>query len=111
MIVAEITTDSPGREAVVGLLGLCALIGFAVWALFRWLQRDPSTPEPWGAEVAAELAKEEAVPLCHRCLVPHDSLKDFCSNCGAAVGQYTNWLPYPYLFSIGHTLRIGTSGD
>jgi hypothetical protein len=36
---------------------------------------------------------------------------DFCSACGAAVGRYTNWLPYPYLFSVGHVLRIGTSGD
>jgi hypothetical protein len=27
------------------------------------------------------------------------------------VGQYTNWLPFPYLFSVGHALRIGTSGE
>jgi hypothetical protein len=61
--------------------------------------------------VAEDVEKDEAMPLCHRCLSPHDPLRNFCAQCGAPVGEYTNWLPYPYLFSIGHTMRIGTAGE
>jgi RNA polymerase subunit RPABC4/transcription elongation factor Spt4 len=72
--------------------------------------KQPMHPDPWDQKIAAEIGREEATPLCHRCLTAHDSATDFCPACGAAVGQYTNWLPYPQLFSIGHALRIGTSG-
>lgn len=34
-----------------------------------------------------------------------------CPRCGAAIGIYTDWLPFPYLFSLGHMLRLGASGD
>ena len=95
----------------VGVLAVVAGLGLGLWALIRWLVSGPLRPDPWGDEVTAELAKDEATPLCHRCLTPHDPRVDFCPDCGAPVGLYTNWLPYPYLFSIGHTLRIGTSGD
>jgi hypothetical protein len=60
--------------------------------------------------VAAEIAGEDSTPVCHRCLTPHSAEVYFCPECGAPVGTYTNWLPFPYLFSIGHTLRIGTEG-
>ena len=101
--------DDP--TTVVGVLGIAILLCLVLWRLFRWLFSGPPQPDPWSEEVAAEIAKDDAVPLCHRCLAPHDSQVDFCPDCGAAVGPYTNLLPYPYLFSIGHTLRIGTSGD
>jgi len=101
--------DDPAM--VVGILGIAILVCFVLWRFIRWLFSGPPRPDPWSDEVAAEVAKDDAVPLCHRCLAPHDSHVDFCPDCGAPVGPYTNWLPYPYLFSIGHTLRIGASGD
>jgi hypothetical protein len=102
-------TEDPATG--VGVLGIVILLCFGLWMLIRWLVNGPQEPDPWSDEVAAEIAKDDAVPLCHRCLAPHDSWVDFCPDCGAPVGPYTNWLPYPYLFSIGHTLRIGASGD
>ena len=27
------------------------------------------------------------------------------------MGTYTNWLPFPYLFSVGDLLRLGTAGE
>src|SRR2546425_9247349 len=110
-VFAQINRGASNPEMTLGFLAICALAGYGIYPLIRWLLSGPSAPEPWGADIAAEIAKEEAIPLCHRCLSPHDPLADFCSNCGAPVGQYTNWLPYPYLFSIGHTLRMGTTGE
>ena len=94
---------------MVGLLGVSVLLGYATWALARWFLSSPTKPDPWDEQVSAELADGECEPLCHRCLSSHAPLANFCPKCGAAVGTYTNWLPFPYLFSIGHTLRIGTS--
>jgi hypothetical protein len=101
--------DTP--EKLVGFLGVLALCCSGVWLLVRWLFRGPIQPDPWSDEIAAELKAEEAAPLCHRCLCPHGASADFCPECGAPVGTYTNWLPFPYLFSIGHMLRIGTAGE
>ena len=98
-------------ELTIGLLGIALIVGYGLWGLVRWLFQGPSTPDPWDEQVAAQLAAEETLPLCHRCLSPHDGQVDFCPECGAAVGQYTNWLPFPWLFSLGHTLRLGTSGE
>ena len=94
-----------------GILAIVILLCIGLWRLIRWLLSGTPLPDPWSDEVAAEIAKDDAVPLCHRCLAPHESSVDFCPDCGAPVGPYTNLLPYPYLFSIGHTLRIGASGD
>ena len=102
-------TEDPTMR--VGVLGIVILLCLGLWMLIRWLFSGPQRPDPWSDEVAAEIAKDDAVPLCHRCLAPHESWVDFCPDCGAPVGAYTNWLPYPYLFCIGHTLRIGASGD
>jgi hypothetical protein len=105
-------TDGMSRpELIVGSLGVLVLSCYGIWALIRWVTTGPSTPDPWDSQVEADLTKDDATPLCHRCITPHDSLVHFCSNCGAAVGDYTNLLPYPYLFSIGDALRIGTSGN
>ena len=101
--------DDPTKVVVV--LAIAILLCVGLWRLIRWLFSGHPPPDPWSEEVAAEIAKDDAVPLCHRCLAPHDSQVDFCPECGAPVGSYTNWLPYPCLFSIGHTLRIGSSGD
>jgi hypothetical protein len=98
-------------EQTVGILAILGLVVCGLWTLLAWLLRGPSSAEPWGEQISAEIAGDEATPLCHRCLSPHDPSADFCPDCGAAVGLYTNLLPYPYLFSLGHTLRIGTAGD
>ncbi len=102
-------TEDPATR--VGVLAITIVLCIGLWMLIRWLFSGSPRPDPWSDDVAAEIAKDDAVPLCHRCLAPHDSWVDFCPDCGAPVGPYTNWLPYPYLFSIGHTLRIGASGD
>ena len=105
------TTDSIAPEILVAVLAVGGLCCVAVWRVVRWLHRSPPTPDPWDESTGALMDKEDATPLCHRCLSPHDSSVNFCLHCGATVGQYTNWLPYPYLFSVGHALRIGTSGE
>lgn len=98
---------SPERRAA--FLGIAFLAGCGLWAFARSIFKAPRQPDPWDQQVATELDQDDCTPLCHHCLTPHDRMKDFCSNCGAAVGPYTNFLPFPYLFSIGHGLRIGTS--
>jgi len=110
-ILALINQRATSPEWTIGFLGVIALAGYGIWGFVRWLLSGPVSPDPWDEQVTAEVAKEEATPLCHRCLLPHEVSADFCSHCGATVGQYTNWLPYPYLFSVGHTLRIGTIGN
>lgn len=95
----------------VAILVLVVLAAAGVVGLIGWVRRAAVAPEPWDANVTAELAREDAVPLCHRCLTPHHPMAYFCPECGAPVGAYTNCMPFLYLFSIGHTLRIGTSGE
>lgn len=113
MIILDHTIHggSTEPELMIGFLAILGLAAGAIWAIVRRLQRAQVSPDPWNESVAAEVEKENAKPLCHRCLMPHDSWVDFCPDCGASVGQYTNWLPYPYLFSLGHMLRVGTSGE
>ena len=98
-------------ELEVGYIAATVLACYGLWAFIRWFFTGPLRPDPWDDRIEAEIARDEAVPLCHRCLASHESLANFCSQCGAPVGQYTNWLPFPRLFSIGYTLRLGTSGD
>jgi hypothetical protein len=98
-------------EMIIGSLAVVVLVCFGIWRFVHWLMDGPPGPDPWDQQVAEELRQDDATPLCHRCLTPHDQRTDFCPQCGAPVGDYTNWLPYPYLFSVGHTLRIGTTGE
>jgi hypothetical protein len=95
------------------LVGFLAVLGIVCYCFVRYLKavsNRPLPPDPWNEQVSADLAEDNGSPICHRCLAPHDPLANFCADCGAPVGEYTNWLPYPYLFAVGHTLRIGTSG-
>ena len=109
--LAQISSNARNSEDTLVALILMGLVGYGLWR-FIWQAREhPSAPDPWDDQVKADLAKDDAVPLCHHCLKPHATVADFCSECGAAVGQYTNWLPFPQLFSLGHVLRLGTSGD
>ena len=111
MIAAQLSHADSDPELLVGILALVVLVCVGAWALMKHGLRGPVPPDPWDKRIAAEIENADANPLCHRCLIAHDSSIDFCPACGAAVGQYTNWLPYPYLFSVGHALRIGTSGE
>jgi hypothetical protein len=111
LIATQLSHAKSDPELLVGFVAVTGLVVVSVWALMKRVLKQPVQPDPWDQKVAAEIGSEEATPLCHRCLTAHDSSTDFCPACGAAVGQYTNWLPYPQLFSIGHALRIGTSGE
>jgi hypothetical protein len=39
-------------------------------------------------------APGEDVPLCTRCLAPHSQYDYYCPKCGAAVGQFTAYIPF-----------------
>jgi len=110
-LLAQFDSEVNKGEASIASLVLVFLLGCGFWAFIRWVHRAPSQPDPWGEEVSREIEKEEAHALCHRCLEPHESHEHFCPHCGAPVGECTNLMPFIYLFSIGHTLRIGTSGE
>ena len=110
-ILGQISSEASNPEKLVGALGILVVTCFALWRAIQWFNQSPRTPDPWDAQVAEDISQDEAVPLCHRCLCPQSSKSDFCSECGAPVGEYTNWLPFPQLFSIGHLLRIGTFGE
>ena len=110
MCFAQIPQYHGDSETRFGMLAALALCCLGVWMLFRRLIKTPTTPDPWDDRVALVLESDEAIPLCHCCLAQHSPEADFCPECGASVGKYTNLLPYPYLFSIGHALRIGAFG-
>src|SRR5438552_17126222 len=111
ILLADIQHGTDNSGSLVGFLGIFALLCYGSWRLMQWFLKGPLSPDPWDEQVATEIAKDETPPLCCRCLTPHDSLAHFCPDCGSAVGPYTNWLPYPYLFSVGQILRTGTSDD
>lgn len=111
LIATQLSHAKSDPELLVGVVAAAGLVAFGVWVFMKRVLKQPAPPDPWDATITAEIGSEAATPLCHRCLTAHDSSADFCPACGAAVGQYTNWLPYPQLFSIGHALRIGTSGE
>lgn len=111
IVLAQIGHNASSPEMQLGVWAAAGLCGYGIWVLMRRLFTGPRSPDPWDEVVAAEIEREDATPLCHRCLTPHNSSAYFCPECGATVGEYTNLLPYPYIFSVGHTLRIGASGN
>jgi hypothetical protein len=110
-LFAQLDGGATNQELRIAILAVAVVLGLCLWRMIRWLAKGPILPDPWDEQVAAEVARDEAPALCHHCLAPHDSLVNFCPDCGAPVGAYTNWLPYPWLFSVGYTLRAGTSGN
>ena len=106
MTLADQASDG---ERLVGFVAVFAVICYGVARYLKTWSRRPLAPNPWDGEINADVMEDNGIPICHRCLAPHDPLANFCRDCGAPVGEYTNWLPYPYLFAVGHTLRIGTS--
>jgi hypothetical protein len=93
-------------EALVIVGGVTA----AGYGAFRWLTSVTNlSPDPWGAEVEQIIQNPQASPLCHRCLTPQDCDGWFCPVCGTAVGQYNNYMPFVYVFSLGEVLRAGVT--
>lgn len=98
------------KEMELIVIVATVLIGWLVVRSFRaWLAK-PVSPDPWGPEVAEALEQPDATPLCPRCQCPHELNHWFCPECGHSVGDYNNFSPYLYLFSLGEVLRDGTSG-
>jgi hypothetical protein len=94
-------------EQTVGLLAVLILIGAAVYLFCRWLLACPRTPDPWASDIEQAVEQEEAVPVCPHCLTPQEHNGWFCPECGSTSGQYSNYLPFVYLFSIGDAVRAG----
>lgn len=97
-------------EITVAIAGTALMATAGLVALVRWFTTGPEAPDPWGEDIKEKIALDGTPPLCHRCLLPNPPETDFCRHCGATVGMYTNLLPLPYIYSVGDTLRLGTSG-
>lgn len=103
-------TNLTSAEGLVALAGIAVVIILVAAKVFhRWWSVKPK-PDPWGAEVDAALENPEVLPVCFHCSAPHTETAWFCPECGAAVGEYNNWNPYLYIFSLGEVLRAGTFG-
>ena len=94
-------------EQTVGLVGIIGLCCAAVYAFFKWLLASPRTPDPWGPEGEEAVQKVEAVAVCPHCLTLQAHNGWFCPECGSVSGQYGNYLPSVYIFSIGEAARAG----
>jgi hypothetical protein len=94
------------RIAAFAILGI-AVVSIAYF--IRWMFDGPVSPDPWDDTVGAAVRDGDAQPVCHRCFAGHAETVCFCSQCGAAVGEYNNYLPFEYLFSEGEVLRNGTA--
>jgi hypothetical protein len=94
-------------------LAWCVVLGMSVvglWRLLAWWLRAPAKPDPWETEAVALGDPSAADPLCLHCLEPHPDTAWFCPHCGAPVGDFNNYSPYLYVFTVGEVLRTGTSG-
>src|SRR6267378_937502 len=96
-------------EMIVGVLGIFGLGCAAFYAFCKWLSAGPRTPDPWGPAVEEAIQKEEAVAVCPHCLAVQTHNGWFCPGCGSVSGQYGNYLPGVYLFSIGEAVRAGVA--
>lgn len=89
-----------------------AVLGISVVAAARfihWLFSGPVKSDPWGDEISARVDDPESLPVCHRCLTEHPGSMHFCPQCGAAVGDYNNVLPFDQIYSEGEVFRNGTN--
>lgn len=91
--------------ATIAVLGI--ILGFIV-SFLRWLFAGPLTSDPWDQTITEAVDAPESLPVCHRCLTEHSSVVHFCPQCGAAVGDFNNMLPFEQLFSEGEVFRNGT---
>jgi hypothetical protein len=77
--------------------------------IMRPLWSEPH-PDPWPADIDAEIKLKTAVPMCMNCLSPKDAYVRFCGNCGHPSGDYAALDPYQQLFLVGDVLRKGVIG-
>ena len=87
------------------MLAIFGLVCAAIYGFCKWLSTGPRSPDPWGEEVEKAVEAEEAVPVCPHCLTPQAHEGWFCPECGSVSGQYSNYLPNVYIFSIGEAVR------
>lgn len=92
------------------LLAILILSGFALYLFIRWLRAPRQTSDPWGQDVEQTLQDPDAEPVCPHCLTPQHHNGWFCPECGSTVGQFSNYLPFVYPFSIGDAMRAGVTG-
>jgi hypothetical protein len=93
-------------------IAILAVVGVAMVVaprFFQWLFSGPIKADPWGEKIGADIENAESMPVCHRCLTEHSSIAHFCPQCGAAVGEYNNLLPFDQIFSEGEVFRNGTN--
>ena len=98
------------ESAVLVMVSIIVVVAL-VYQVLRWLRGSPTSADPWSEEVEKSMNAPEAEPVCHRCFSPHGDETWFCPCCGAAVGDYNNWMPYVYLFSQGEVLRNGVTAN
>jgi hypothetical protein len=94
-------------ELLIAVLATAGIFIFIAIRTILWLAEGPRQPDPWDETVTALINEPEATRLCHRCMTPHDQAVHFCSECGAAVGDYNNLLPWVNTFSEGEVFRNG----
>jgi hypothetical protein len=94
-------------EGTILALAIVGLIMAAVYGFSQWVFARPRTPDPWGTDVEQAVEREEAVPVCPHCLTPQEHNGWFCPECGSTSGQYGNFLPAVYIFSVGDAVRAG----
>jgi hypothetical protein len=111
-ILALVSDEIPATAVSTAFwLGVASLLCLGLFGFIQWATSSRIHTEPWGDAIQNALADEESEPLCLHCLWPQAPLDNFCPHCGAPVGQYTNYLPFPYIFSVGNALRNGTNGE
>jgi hypothetical protein len=97
------------REMLVALVATIALGLCGLYVSLRRFFAGPRSPDPWDETVTAQIESPDSDRLCHRCVTPHSDHEHYCPNCGAAVGDYNNLLPFEQLFSEGEVFRNGTT--
>ncbi|MEI9864140.1 MAG: hypothetical protein WDN00_06230 [Limisphaerales bacterium] len=71
-----VETTDPNK--IIAGLGVAILALGGLWRLGVWFRDAPVKPDPWSAEIEASLQREDATPVCHRCLNPHSNAAWFC---------------------------------
>jgi hypothetical protein len=97
----------PGKVMKIEALVILGIGGLALYRALIWLMEAERTPDPWGPEIEESLEKPDAIPVCPHCFTPQKHDGWFCPECGSTSGQYGNYLPAVYIFSIGQAVRGG----
>lgn len=110
-LLSQASYPASGREELVAYVLLGGVVGYGIWRLFGGWSREPVGTDPWPPEVDEAISRDDAQPLCPACLEPQVGRVNFCVRCGTAVGEFVNLMPFERIFSEGHVLRLGTSGE